>query len=220
MVRFIQAPTYNDVILIGYAFRNHWMWFNGHIDPSIPTVMYSFVIWKDYNCKDWKTLDQPTSFSAGQQAVITNLFTSITKEQIINDPWKLAKSMVDSVQASSEFVVANDRAYSIVFSQDFFTSTMYSRICVVGQNYYNSKSEYYSPIISDEGLHYGQFILFRTRWNDPIFFNLIIKKIGWWAFVGSKRWLALAVPIDFKTVDLDVFFEIILSEPSSWDAFS
>lgn len=41
---------YNDVILCGYAFRNHWMWYNGYTEPLIAEQTFSFVIWKDYNC--------------------------------------------------------------------------------------------------------------------------------------------------------------------------
>ena len=55
-VRISRATSYNDVVLYGYAFRNHWMWFNGYTDPSISETMFSFVVWKDYNCKDWKTI--------------------------------------------------------------------------------------------------------------------------------------------------------------------
>lgn len=50
------TPDYNDVVLYGYAFRDHWMWYNGYIDPSIEGFSFSFVIWKDYNCQGFKTI--------------------------------------------------------------------------------------------------------------------------------------------------------------------
>lgn len=39
--------------MYGYAFRSHWMWFNGY---SYGGKFYSFVIWKDYNCHTWNTI--------------------------------------------------------------------------------------------------------------------------------------------------------------------
>lgn len=39
-----------DAILYGYAFRNHWMWYNGYI---VQGTILDFVIWKDYNCHTW-----------------------------------------------------------------------------------------------------------------------------------------------------------------------
>ena len=56
VVRFsTSAPAYNDVVLYGYAFRNHWMWFNGYTDSRIASASFSFVIWKDYNCQVWNS---------------------------------------------------------------------------------------------------------------------------------------------------------------------
>lgn len=43
------SSDFNDVILYGYAFKNHWLWFNGYADPAITDTTFSFVIWKDYN---------------------------------------------------------------------------------------------------------------------------------------------------------------------------
>jgi hypothetical protein len=41
-----------DAVLVGYAFNNQWMWHNGY---ALNGNLYSFVIWKDYNCKTWNT---------------------------------------------------------------------------------------------------------------------------------------------------------------------
>ena len=52
-----------DVVLYGYAFRDHWMWYN---DYRVGDKIYSFVIWKDYNCdpNNWVQLSYSDSFSA------------------------------------------------------------------------------------------------------------------------------------------------------------
>lgn len=41
---------YDDTIFYGYAFKNHWVWFNGYEGPAGWGNVYSFIIWKDYNC--------------------------------------------------------------------------------------------------------------------------------------------------------------------------
>jgi hypothetical protein len=46
------GDTTVDAIVVGYAFRDHWMWFNGY---SYLGRTFSFIIWKDYNCMVWKT---------------------------------------------------------------------------------------------------------------------------------------------------------------------
>jgi hypothetical protein len=43
-----------DAIVVAYAFRDHWMWFNGY---SYLGRTFSFIIWKDYNCVNWFTAD-------------------------------------------------------------------------------------------------------------------------------------------------------------------
>jgi hypothetical protein len=47
-----------DAVVVGYAFRDHWMWFNGY---SYQGRTFSFIIWKDYNCVTW--------FSVGDSAI-------------------------------------------------------------------------------------------------------------------------------------------------------
>jgi hypothetical protein len=42
-----------DVILFGYAFNNHWIWINGY---QYSGKTFAFVIWKDYNCKNWNNV--------------------------------------------------------------------------------------------------------------------------------------------------------------------
>lgn len=66
-----------DAVLYGYAFNNHWMWFNDH---TYGGVSYSFVVWKDYNCHTWNTIsnsDRQTSF--GPLFANNNLHTQITQ---------------------------------------------------------------------------------------------------------------------------------------------
>ena len=48
-------PTW-DTVLYGYAFRQHWMWYNGYTVAGSSGKYYSFVIWKDYNCVAWHSV--------------------------------------------------------------------------------------------------------------------------------------------------------------------
>lgn len=47
----LMDPTH-DAVVVGYAYNNHWMWQSGY---TYNGNSYSFIIWKDYNCKTWNT---------------------------------------------------------------------------------------------------------------------------------------------------------------------
>ena len=49
------GPTGYDAILYGYAFNNHWMWYNGVPSKNVNDLV-TLIVWKDYNCKDWKKI--------------------------------------------------------------------------------------------------------------------------------------------------------------------
>lgn len=98
------------------------MWFNGYKTPSISTP-FSFVIWKDYNCQNWKTFgsqidvsDQASGFTGTQKLKVDQIISSF-QNLLLTDPWYLAKTIVDEVQGSSDFVTSDDRAYSVVLLQ-------------------------------------------------------------------------------------------------------
>jgi hypothetical protein len=56
VVGYISEGSNNgDSVLYGYAFRDHWMWYNGFLMDDGHYV--SFVIWKDYNCIGWITFN-------------------------------------------------------------------------------------------------------------------------------------------------------------------
>lgn len=98
------ASAVNDVVLYGYAYKGHWLWYNGWTDSSLPSQQFSFVIWKDYNCKAWKSLgegaDTATGFSSLQQQKMTTLISSVfTTAKLYSDVWKQAKDFVDAVEA-------------------------------------------------------------------------------------------------------------------------
>jgi hypothetical protein len=52
-----------DAIVVAYAFRDHWMWYNGY---NYIGRTFSFVIWKDYSCVTWNTVDNSVLISYSQ----------------------------------------------------------------------------------------------------------------------------------------------------------
>jgi hypothetical protein len=60
----LKDPTV-DAIVYGYAFRDHWMWYNGFVNGA---TKLAFVIWKDYNCITWhsiRDIQRQTIFTTG-----------------------------------------------------------------------------------------------------------------------------------------------------------
>lgn len=90
-------PALNAVVY-GYAFRDHWLWFNSYAGTK-----YSFIVWKDYNgnvtdsfCSMTTTYYINTNFDADTKAAIVAL---LVPANIAADVWAVAKSIVDTVQA-------------------------------------------------------------------------------------------------------------------------
>lgn len=46
----------SDVVLCGYAFNEQWFWMNGVL-TTMDNKYVSFVIWKDYNCIGWRSIE-------------------------------------------------------------------------------------------------------------------------------------------------------------------
>lgn len=64
-----------EVVLYGYAFRDHWMWINAVMIPSGDRAL-AYIIWKDYNCHTWKTVGEAkassSTFTSEQLSVISS----------------------------------------------------------------------------------------------------------------------------------------------------
>jgi hypothetical protein len=58
VVAYITDKSNSDSVVYGYAFRDHWMWYNGYAMNDGSFV--SFIIWKDYNCNGWTTINANT----------------------------------------------------------------------------------------------------------------------------------------------------------------
>jgi hypothetical protein len=94
------ADGLKDSVLYGYAYNDHWYWYNG---LKIGTHYYAIIIWKDYNCDGWKTVDA---------SIITSTFTPNQKTQIAaaiqeqsakwdSNIWNVAHEFMTSLTAKS-----------------------------------------------------------------------------------------------------------------------
>jgi hypothetical protein len=86
-----------DTVLYGYAFKDHWFWYNGY--KMNDGYYVSFIIWKDYNCQTYITFD-PTkdsysTFTGADATAITNAINSLKGSWRYDDPWKAAQGLVD-----------------------------------------------------------------------------------------------------------------------------
>lgn len=113
-------PSKSDSVVYGYAFRDHWIWFNNYNDSSI-----SYIIWKDYNCYGWQTVGlglKQSSYFSTTSTFVTSFKTKVQSlltatPTLGSDPWKMTYDSVEwlNQQYSSE-------AYSGVGINDEITN--------------------------------------------------------------------------------------------------
>ena len=124
--------------------------------------MASLLVWKDYNCQDWINFVNgaggTSSFSTAQMTAIRAEINKMTDAGITNDIWGTAYNMMKNLEENSLF---SSGGYSVVMTQ-YGYSTLWGRICRVGNGFYYSFAEMgYAGLISTTGK--GQFYLFQTR---------------------------------------------------------
>ena len=81
------------------------MWFNGV--PATTVKVVTLIVWKDYNCKDWKFIGQGESgvstFTQDQMIQLATEVEAITKEQLTDDIWGTAHNMMKALEPQSGF---------------------------------------------------------------------------------------------------------------------
>ena len=73
-----------NAVFVGYAFRDHWLWNNNYHNH------YTIVIWKDYNCATWATVDLSASaFSSGFNHLPSYAadYLNLNNLDLYHDPW-------------------------------------------------------------------------------------------------------------------------------------
>jgi hypothetical protein len=109
----------------------------GHADSSYQTtnLIYSLVIWKDYNCARWITLDPfagkvpSSSYSSADSTAIINALQSGISARNVNDIWKVAQDIQGLIPLAALTSKIDKDAFTIVASQ---LSAVYfmARLCV------------------------------------------------------------------------------------------
>jgi hypothetical protein len=109
-----------DSVLYGYAFRDHWMWFNGYAMDDGYYV--GFIIWKDYNCLAWNTIREldfsaDTTFDATTNALITAAFTNFKSHATYGNVWVTAEDFVAFLINSNAAFQGSDKAFTLIMSE-------------------------------------------------------------------------------------------------------
>jgi hypothetical protein len=58
---YIADGSNSDSVVYGYAFRQHWFWYNGLATKDGHFI--SLIVWKDFNCVRWFTLNLDSNAS-------------------------------------------------------------------------------------------------------------------------------------------------------------
>lgn len=158
-VLLISGEVGYDTILYGYAFRNQWMWHNGITIPGYAFVEYAIIVWKDYNCQTWSQLPElmnQMTFTTNQVNLIKAETAKVTSDQITNNIWGAAHTLVTAIEQKSDFLTGG---YTIIMGQRNSYSA-FGYICMVSGHFYDSGFDYPYGIA---GNSQGRYFLFETR---------------------------------------------------------
>jgi hypothetical protein len=151
----INSPPYSDTVVYGYAFNEHWMWYNSY---EVNGFNLNFVIWKDYNCQNWQKVGEGNAFASGFTSSSFNDDLSSVVSQFTDrtvNIWKSASSFLTKLAATPS--LSGNKAYSIVMSQDNDSTYFYGRVCMVSNNYL------YTSLTDSQENSWGTYLFFQTR---------------------------------------------------------
>jgi hypothetical protein len=147
-----------DAVVVGYAFRDHWMWFNGY---AYQGRTFSFIIWKDYNCVTWISAADSAvngNFGASQfDADVINALNYLTIVSPYDDIWSFGSSVLNQLQTS----ISTSAFAVIIFQKPINTANSIigaARFCATASDNYSAASINQQ----DTNKNVGVF-LFRTR---------------------------------------------------------
>jgi hypothetical protein len=123
-----------DSVLYGYGFNRHWFWLNG-FKLSLSNGNYiSFVIWKDFNCVQWITINpndasyKPSSYiTAENTAIIKNLQAGYAGRDVA-DIWKVAQDIQTTIASTGGNIFSDKNAYSVIATQST-SAYFFAKVC-------------------------------------------------------------------------------------------
>jgi hypothetical protein len=147
-----------DSVLYGYAYNDHWYWYNGYQSGRL---YYAIIIWKDYNCDGWQTIDgtQPSGFDSDRKNQIVATIQEQSAKFDINI-WNIADDFMTSLKNKNLFPETK-YGFSVVMSSH--ANSIWARICVVGTNFYTISADYSGRSIGYSPTNWGNLLLFQTR---------------------------------------------------------
>lgn len=111
----------------------HWLWFNGYRMNDGHYI--SFIIWKDYNCHGWITINSNpsnsywySSFSDSDTNNLKDAIYAFIPNANYNDIWKTAKDFVDFLTSKYDSFKGTDKAFTVIFSQTYWVN-YFGRVC-------------------------------------------------------------------------------------------
>jgi hypothetical protein len=96
----------------------------------------SFIIWKDYNCVQWFTIN-PINLNSARSSFSPTISEAITfglrsgslnSKRLVSDIWVLAQDIQASIPTSGAGVFSDPLAYTVVAAQNF-NSFIFGRVC-------------------------------------------------------------------------------------------
>lgn len=92
---YVAMNTINtdDTVFYGYAYRDHWLWYNGLTYDN--QNYFALIIWKDYNCKDWVTVNSYSDIAPNKDW-LSNV-GDLNPQTSYDDVWLTAKNRVDAM---------------------------------------------------------------------------------------------------------------------------
>jgi hypothetical protein len=157
---YLSVKGNSDCVFYGYAFRDHWMWFNGYAMNDGYYV--TFILWKDYNCVTWVTYNPNSggpqfSYSLDTVNLIMGAFLSMKSTFTYDDIWSIGHTFLEQLPNYNAAFAGSDKAYSIIITQSYYSS-FYARICV--KDYYSRITQIGTQI---DGTAWGQSFFMQMR---------------------------------------------------------
>jgi hypothetical protein len=164
VVVYITDGTNSDSVVYGYAFRDHWMWYNGFLMNDGYYV--SFIIWKDYNCIISSTIDSNSLASnlansfdvTTQNAIYSGVAAySVSASSNYLDIWSTAYGVIPYL-INFDSTFQGDKAYTVIMSQS--NNVRYYASFCAKSFYYNTQLNIGYP---NTDHRWGKMILLQMR---------------------------------------------------------
>lgn len=121
-----------DAVLYGYAFRDHWLWYNGYLLSGGVYTM-SFLIWKDYNCLKWMNLGDSATYTDYDILSATGFYITAL-QPVVSASYSLNPKGTNIWQAAYNLgnLLATDpktssKAFTIIGSEQ--SMSLFGRVC-------------------------------------------------------------------------------------------